>query len=368
VEGKKRLTIAEVIWTYQGTITSNSVKVRAKQLGGCDIEIQNAQVDKVKKTITGHDLPAVKDFDPKVKFFDPLVLVWEISLDGGKTFTEAGTSQNSIYVCLNGPSNVGLGPITMLVPMPFRTTVHLACSNDGAEEPINAFEKTWELFLGKDVKGWDEATKGFNRKLYYYKPGTTFAQNPYGSAQALLQSPNDSGQCSTWASLLCDAGMLNGATSWITTALPIPNNDRNAQMFAVNDWNFINDTTSPPENATGIFVFPTSFGEMQPLPSENIYGSWLSLETLIGQNSFPQAPSEKVFALHIFVLFVNPVGLMPMFFDPSYGETYSVTLVENAIISDFQGKAVDFFLERPLPDSLGTIAFRTSDSLFLFLL
>jgi hypothetical protein len=324
-------------------------------------------VDKANKTITGYDLPAVKNFDPKVRFFDPLVLIWEISLDNGKTFLEAGTTQNHIYFCLKGPVEINIAPVRALLPKLFRTVAHLACSNDGATDPINAFWKTWELFVGKNVKGWNHNSKTFDRALYYYRPETTFSQNPHGNSQALLQSSKDSGQCSTWASLLRDAGTLNDANSWIITALPIPDNDPGAQRFAVNDWNFINDTTSPPENAAGIFVFPTSFGEMQPLPPENIYGSWLSLETLIGQNSFPKAPSEKIFGLHIFVLFINPFSLMSMFFDPSYGETYSVMLGGNGIVSDFQEKAVDFFLEPPLPDALGTMAFRSSESLFLFI-
>lgn len=127
--------------------------IRAKEANGYNIEIKGADVNKGAKTITGTHLFAIKDFAPQVKFFDPLALKWEISLDGGKTFIEAGTSQNPVYFCLRGPIDEK--------PKPYRTVVHLACSNDGATTADEAVEKTWALFLGKNVKGWDEEEKAF---------------------------------------------------------------------------------------------------------------------------------------------------------------------------------------------------------------
>jgi hypothetical protein len=324
VEGKKRLTIAEVIWTYQGTITSNSVKVRAKQLGGYDIKIQNAQVDKVKKTITGHDLPAVKDFDPKVKFFDPLVLVWEISLDGGKTFTEAGTSQNPIYFCLKGPVDG--------IPRPFRTVAHLACSNDGAEASDPAVEKTWELFLGKNVKGWDETTKGFTRTLYYYKPGTTFDENSAGGAAALLQSSNDSGQCTTWACLLRDACKLNDANVMIIRATP-------KDEFFMNPIGFLVKAWSHKSNAPWEFRFNAPISDMIPDANNGVYGDFSNLPSVAGQNSAP--PSQKAFGSHFFVRHTK-ANSESEYLDPSYGAKYLGSPLYEAEL-DFQSKAIEMY-------------------------
>jgi hypothetical protein len=346
-----------VAWSYQGTISSDSVQIRARGTEGYDIGIRSAWVDKANKTITGYNLPAVKDFDPKVRFFDPLVLIWEISLDNGKTFLEAGTTQNHIYFCLRGPVLMFIPwpePEVKLTPTPFRTVAHLACSNEEAETADEAVDKTWELFLGKDVKGWNETTKTFSRTLYYYKPGTTFSQNAFHNTASLLQGKNgnvsintDSGQCSTWACLLRDACELNGGNVMIVQAnLIFPNL---APLFLVKDWLY--DTT---KNAWTV-LFNSTAGEMYPPPPilpppptpppYGIYGDLENQASIAGQNSAP--PSEKVFENHVFVKNTKPPekegdSEVVEYLDPSYAVKYE-GVNTNAAELDFQNKAIEMF-------------------------
>jgi hypothetical protein len=309
------LTIDTAKWNVtSGTIPDpNNVYIQGSGPDGINIPSTKASVS--GSTITLSSVAATTGFTPHVtKYYSAFNIQWQVSFDGGSTWQDAGTSENPIYVCISetGPSSVTL----------FRTVVHLACSNAGATNEDEAAAKTWALFAGPtNVNAWDETAQSYSRPLYYYKPGTTFGENPYGSAAALLQSPNNSGQCSTWAMLLKDSWGVNGVTSSYITANPSGYSGGNLlTLFLVKNWQF-NASTSP-DPGTWRFPWPSV-----SVPG-NVYGDLLDQSKLSGQNS--DTPSQKAFNNHQFLKFKS------IFYDPSYGVTY-------ASDTDFQDKAIAGF-------------------------
>lgn len=259
----------------------------------------------------------------KVKFYNSFDIAWQVSVNGAP-YESAGRSDNPVYVCLRGPDAAGR-------PIPYRTVVEVACATDGAANADQAVTNTWSRLSGpSNLLGWDETTQKWRRKLYYYKPGTTFADNVFGAAGHLLQAINSSGQCSTWAMLLYDAIRLNGASAVYIVAEA---NDAGIAQFLVKDWT--------PNAFAGWKTF--RFGgpniDMIPKPKvggvdSEIYGAFTNKDTLKGQNSRAKAPSQKVFQNHQFLKYTPVGGGAIVYYDASYGVTYTGEL-------NFQQNAVD---------------------------
>jgi len=205
--------------------------------------------------------------------------------------------------------------------------VHLACSNDQAEDEQDAFDKTWSLFSGPgNVNGWNKETSSWSRKLYYYKWPTAFDDNGEGSgAMFLLQNDLGTGNCATWAWLLKDALGINNITTGYVFATPV-----NGNVFLVKNWEY--HSSSLPDPGEWKFLYPGSDNDMMlpALPPNNRYGD---LENLLngisGQNSTP--PSQKVFDNHQFLSYNGPSG--KKYYDPSYGVEYTGE-------QDFQKQAI----------------------------
>lgn len=251
----------------------------------------------------------------KVRFYNTFDIAWQVSVNGGP-YQSADTSSNPIYVCL-----VGTGATC------FRTTVHLACSNQGATNADSAFDNTWSLINPANVNGWDEDAQAWTRKLYYYKAETTFLQNPFPEDWKLLQSPNDSAQCESWADLMYEACRLNGATPVKTKATPKRN-----ERFLVKNWTFNASTHPNPNGPPPWWLFATAIapvdppgGDMVPVPPGSVYGDLKNEDGLKGQNSdfppppptAPLSPSQKWFKYHVFLKYNGK------YYDPSYGAEYT---------------------------------------------
>lgn len=270
----------------------------------------------------------------KVKFFNTFDIVWEVSVNGG-AYQSAGKSNNPIYVCLKGPNPTGSpAPFTPGLPTPFRTVCHVACATDGATTADQAVLNSWSRLSGPaNLQGWNEATSSWTRPLHYYKPGTTFVDNPALPTSNLLQDPLGTGQCSTWANLMYDALRLNNARP--DYVVVIDNDpDPDVTRFLVKNWT--------PNAFAGwkTLRFGGPAPDMMPKPQvggmdSEIYGDFTSADTLRGQNSAPKAPSQKVFNNHQFLRY-TPTGGAAVYYDASYGVTYSGEL-------NFQTTAVDGF-------------------------
>jgi hypothetical protein len=321
VSGTNILTVSAV-WTLASSVSS-APYVQGTGPGGINIPSTQATIDSSGTTVTLPATAASTAFPNQTNYYNPFTIQWQISFDGGSTWEDAGTSQNPIYVCLQGPVSG--------VPSPFRTVVHLACSKTGATNADQAVAKTWALFSGPaNVCRWDGSP------LYYYKPGTTFdiSQNPVTTAGLLKVG---SAECFGWAHLLQDAWTLNGVTSQWNEADPI-----GYQAFWVKTW-----TALP---TSGDFYFQSTSFDMNPYPRSGSpprpdpYGyydkpggtNFKNERTLYGQNSAPGAPAEKVFGNHQFLKYNGT------YYDPSYGVTYTGP-------ADFQSKAVAGFGNQIVP-------------------
>jgi hypothetical protein len=305
---------------------SASVYIRATTNVGITFDAQIAStIEPDKKTVLVSDFTANwKDLGPTTLFLNNLVIAFEVSVTGlDGPFSDAGESANPVYVCLASgpPANVTL----------FQTTVHLACSKDGASDADQAFNNTWDLMSGLIVCRWSAISQGFYQPLYYYRSGTTFGENsPFRfPSQLLSNAPNYTGQCQAWARLMQDAVAINGANAILMMATVL--NTFPYQGFLVKNWSF-----SPDGGPQWVAIFSAKECEMQPPPDPNaprVYGQITNLAGLPGQNG---EPSEKVFSNHVFLEYTttgDPPGIT-RYYDPSYGAVYLDP-------HDFQTKAVD---------------------------
>lgn len=286
-------------------------------------------------TLSGSEvtIPATVSSDKlpnQVKFFNPMTIAWEFSLDG-TNFSTAGSSSHKVYVTLADP----LGTINV-----FLTALHLAVSNDGATTQAAAAQKSWDLIKGPaNIRSWD------GRKLYYYKPGFGFSSCATTS-EGLLTSPSGTGQCGSFARLLMDVYGINGITSNFTVV-----DAKTGEQFLVKNWTFGARSFPGTSHEWKLELSEGGFG-MVPLPTGGVFGDMTSTAGLPGQNT--PTPSEKAFARHFIVKTTVVSG--DQFFDPSYGVTYSDA-------DDFETKAVIAYYARFVGDPAGTYRVRKSAGL-----
>ena len=315
VPGKNTLKITNVKWISTGAPIEGTVTIRAFGTDNCNIAATSGSLDEASLVAPtgGGELTASVPFLTQTKFYRPFTLRWEISFttyDNVPIWEDAGTTQHPIYVCLKGPEGAQI---------PYRTVVHLACANDGATTPDQAVEKSWEFFTSLDIKAWNEGAKCFDRELYYYKPWTHFDENVLTivpnerslGSQRLLQQPNASGRCGTWACFLGDVLWLNANGEYIQTIYIEIDAPPNAPAvgFLVRDWQYNN-----PNATSGILIFPENSNDMEPHPFNFVYGSLTSnYISKQGQNSLPNSPSQKCFDEHVIIKYKS------RYLDPSYG-------------------------------------------------
>lgn len=240
-------------------------------------------------------------------FYNMFRIDWELSLDDGTTWRYIGTSSNPLYVCLDDP-------ISSTASM-FRTVVHLAVSNQGATDADEAFNNTWELFSTGGTAPANPSTWN-GTLIHYYKPGTNFLENGSGSVTQLLQ--DGTGNCYAWARLFEAALSVNGVSFTRIQAKMHPNSQ--STDFWVSSWSSLG----------AVFYFNNSIQDMQPPPSGSppsggTYGYYdngagthfKNNNTVPGQGTGGDAPSQKVFDIH---RFTQKGGT---YYDACYGCTYS---------------------------------------------
>ena len=267
-----------------------------------------------------------------VDYFGPITVQWYFSVDGGNTWALVGSSKNECFVTLTAPNltptvNTGLPGSTTTAPDPkyklFQTVLHYACSNFGATSNDTAVANTWALFSGpQNICAWNPSDKKYDRKLYYYGASRGFGGSQPVNTKDLLAASDGDGECYSFGELFQDALWANGIDNNGIRITPTNTTPSNPIVFLVKD--FTPSTTgSMPSSAAPYsweMTFSSSAGEMQPPPVNTgygIYGDFINLGKLYGQNTAPAPPMEKVFGNHYIVQYGSS------YYDPSYGATYT---------------------------------------------
>jgi len=164
-----------------------------------------------------------------------LEINWKVSLDGGATWQDAGTSANPAYITLDDP-------LTTL----YHTVLALSCkATDGeteqagetaADVKARCVDKIWAEFADRDVKRLD------GTPLTYYSNYMVANNNTF----ALLAG--EDGSCHAWAHLLIDTWKVQGIDhfneavqlSWKDGSRPIASKNG----FLVEKWDFAGNGTS----------------------------------------------------------------------------------------------------------------------------
>lgn len=330
---EKRLKIAEAKWKLlPGSHISPRRNIFVRGFGPDGIAIPEtiASVDRAGGWISISNVTATSAFPGSTKYYPEFAITWEMRCTG-EPWMGVGSSKHIIYVCLAEPE------VTL-----FRTIVHLACSNEGATTSDEAVRKTWDLLKGpENWKGWNESAETWSRRLFYYRNSTRFSANGDGATMWLLRNRQDSGQCSTWVSLMQDALKLNGVASariWVRHVIfkfGFAEDKEELHHFLIKNWSY--GDISFGGGAAYPYFFEFAGGperDMIPRPAGGNYGDLTSTTGIPGQNA--PTPSQKVFFLHVILKYTFADTGETTYFDPSYGETY---LHEG----EFQAKAVAGF-------------------------
>jgi len=187
---------------------------------------------------------ADKAFANAVDIIDPMDLSWEVSADGGITWTPAGKSSNQMYVILGKPAQYVSGfdaqtgkPVWKNLTI-FHTVVHVSCKAAKGKSNNNAIiTAVWGVFEGKDVRRVD------GRRLTYYADYRT----KNNLTEELLKSGDS--ECGAWVRLFLDMLKVHGislgnevfAEVRPQRSLPRPQGLGwgDGTGFAVQTWNFV---------------------------------------------------------------------------------------------------------------------------------
>jgi hypothetical protein len=312
-------------------------------------------------------------FPDKVNYYQNLIIRWFASTDNGNTWTPAGASSNLVYLLYDQPSHIeepwllqtfvdyGSRRATILgsLPAPFGGIPN------AQTQPLPLFNAIWTNFSGRAAKrAVDQAP------LQYYCSWNITVTSPLTTplGAALLVWLED-GMCGAWQGLLVSAalsqGLLNDRLFPTLTAPGIVPNQPLVFWnggFLINKWTF-NGAGSNTQYFPGVFPYlnyagpPMQAGVGDPFPllgtqelpdwegPPNQY-VWVlnpGLPDVVyaqgtpGQNNNNPRAS---FANHGLVRLDTGPGVM--YFDPSYGVTYS-GVNQTAALLNFQKKAIAGF-------------------------
>jgi len=173
-------------WRIEPAGLNLAVKIKGDGPGNLDFPENIAVIDGDEVSIT--DVECLNAFVNEVDFFDPMTIKWFFSVDGGTTWSSAGTSENQTYVTLDDPQGVR-----------YHTLLHLGCKNaEGMTAEEDVFSAIWDEFTDLQVRRVDDTT------LTYY--ADKFCQNT--TLSQLLT--NYDGQCLAWCELLKAINDMHG--------------------------------------------------------------------------------------------------------------------------------------------------------------
>jgi hypothetical protein len=269
------------------------------------------------------------DQDQGAQYFADFTIQWQVSFNGGATWTSAGESVNPLYVSASTnpqPDPSGYFYRTV-VDSEVNATLGLSASKSNNIKTI--ITNTWQLFAFRSVREFSanspfsDGSEHGTALTYYGKPKTTGSLigdttqqivNPMASGY----SPNTKvgqllatgdGECMTFAKLFLDMLLVSGVSyenDLVTVGWASPS----AYGFLVNNWKFV---------GTG------EGGNYFDVPAQTVHGTSgavyhvpLSYQVLKQQGAPGQNSANPLANFNNHVI----VYIYGTFYDPSYGLSY----------------------------------------------
>jgi hypothetical protein len=254
-----------------------------------------------------------------------VVLNWQVSINGGNTWKDVGTSTNRAYLTWRDPT----------VAAPYETCVYIGChaANGlyGSATSSDVITFVWTLGFAEC-----NVTRVDSVPLHYYQPWLTDVTTTAG----LIAS--EDGQCLSWACLFIDTLKAQGLyTNYSDPNAPTYAGDlvyvtagTYAEGFLVKNWSFGMIHSGLDPDFPYINIFDPAFSATDYIdPNTNSYkwyewnGTPLAEVTdqtgVGGQNS---SNPQSLFNNHRIVKIVSKDANgndVVTFYDPSYGVTYT---------------------------------------------
>jgi hypothetical protein len=246
--------------------------------------------------------PSTEAFDEKVAFYDNnndygFELDWEISADGGKTWTQFATTTHTMYETLGKPTT----------GYRMESLFYIGCQNAAGVDKTDKDEVSdsiWQAFTGLYL------TNVTGTPLTYYANWAVSSSTTPGFLA------NHDGQCGDWAKFLIDVRRAQGFTD-INNCVQFapPGGNTYAYMFVdPTSWAFPKAGKSPVSGFPYLNTWKNSY--INGNSYKWIYADLTSKGSPGQGNKF----AKSLFPNHFVV--PNPKG---GYFDPSYGHEYSDT-------------------------------------------
>jgi hypothetical protein len=236
---------------------------------------------------------------------------WQVSDDGGQSWSAAGTSTHQLYVTLNGSINDAYTPKT------FHTVIHRATqAANGETTEAGVRTKVWGLFPGLNVRRLD------GTQLTYYANWLT-----RNTTTATLLKFGD-GQCGSWTSLFLDMlksqGLQYANDYDVVRGIPDVNAALSPAGFIVKNWSFVGAGTNPDPVTNVRYPYYNTprwsvRGDVINFGGGAYFYDWATAEVndLAGIPGQGTANPASMFNNHQ----VAVIG--GTYYDPSYGVTYA---------------------------------------------
>lgn len=205
---------------------SGTYLIRGQELTG------HYGVPQTPATLNGSNLtissvPAANALPNTVGYFSPMQFTWQYSDDNGKTWYDAGDSDNRVYVTSGSP----VSGATL-----YETVLETACkSAQGKATDADVVAGIWSAFASRSIKR--KAVDGHNvpdgTLMTYWLPAATDCQTLAG----MLTGKDGEGSCVAWSQFLDDAIKAQGIIgSNIYEVTPNTNINPGADSFLVKNW------------------------------------------------------------------------------------------------------------------------------------
>ena len=183
---------------------------------GYNFPATTATLDSTGKIVTSGTMTCSKAFPYyTVGYVHPLTINWEMSLDGGNTWSPVNKSKNECFAMLANPATDPTGDGNYKL---YQTVLYYACGKPGATSEPGAEANSWSMFTANgtgpaNICAWNPLDKMYDRPLNYYGAPRGFGGLQPVSTTALLTGTDGFGECYCFGQLFQDALWANGVSN-----------------------------------------------------------------------------------------------------------------------------------------------------------